>query len=259
MPARTNAEKNAAIRRLADEFGATVLITIPERRPMSRVERAKRRTGLPHGGYTGGWSFPRGLEPSDFVFVIDWPYGPESNEWRTTTAKLLRQSIQRAGIDRSRCTFVSLTREPQLQADDIPTVDPRITEVVRAADTRYVILVGSHVQRVWHPDLTLEQAVGRTGIWHEWFVTAIHHPNAVLREIVHQRDWWAELAGFVQKIEDSFDGDPLNWVCALKECGQDADIFDVYGVGWCRQHVDTIRKIADRRPRAQPQPTLEES
>jgi hypothetical protein len=247
MP-RTSAAYRATLRRLRDSLGAQFLVQLPQYEPLTKVQRVTQRVDA-RRAYRGLFSVPP-MDPCDVVFVIDWAYGPESNVWRTRPAKMLRQAIARADFDRTRCGFVSLSPDPPPEFGDggAPVVDHGgLLDLLDACDTRYVVFVGAHPQRVWHPEVSLGAVAGRVGIWRNWYVIAIQHPNAVLRELVDMRDWLRYLSEFRDRI-DSESRWILGMSCANNQCVEPATIYDARGIGWCDKHLDPARRLLERRP-----------
>jgi len=260
MAARNVAEYVRTLIRLRQEFGATVLFTAPEPpEPLTRAERIIARVQKIPTGYDGYAWFPAAGAASQCVYIWDWAFGPEqpdapeSRRWKDRSAKLLRQVLGAAGFDREYCTFISLSR------DDAPintSTTPRIDHAglrwaLEAADTRYVVLVGSHAQKLWHPGATLEGTAGRVGAWATngigWWVMPIHHPNAVFRDLIDRDAWRLQLSRFRQRIDENEGAFMLDWQCANGKCGTVATMYDAHGLGWCDAHLRSIRTVIEHR------------
>lgn len=267
MAAKTVNEYVRTLKRLHQTFGATVLFTAPEPpESLTRAQRIVKRWSMPQSFEGHAWYPPAG-QPSQCAFIWDWAMGPEqdlpeSQRWRERTAKLLRQVLGAAGFDRDLCTFISLSR------DDAP-IDPSrlpppdrvgLRWALEAADTRYVVLVGSHAQKLWHPGATLEGVAGRVGAWATngvgWWVMPIHHPNAVFRELVSRDEWRVQLARFRQRIDENEGAFMLDWQCANGKCGAAATMYDEHGLGWCDEHLRAIRTAIECRPKIQQRESL---
>lgn len=250
---KSKAQYAATLLRLREQFGAEVMFTMPDPPPpLTTVERARHRARVPdiHVGFV---NFPPPSTPTQCAFVYDYAFGPEQDlperaRWADRPAKLFRSALAQAGFDREACTFISLWRDgvptsgdksPAHQVIDLQGLDSALS----AADTSHVVLVGRTATTAWHPHVTLDHVAGRTGAWGSRWVTATYHPNAVFRDLVTAEVWRGHFARFRQQLDESLGGD-ARWMLdpSCAECGGELAMFDQYGIAWCTQHIDTVRK-----------------
>lgn len=255
MAVKSKQQYIATLIRLHQELGAEVMFTMPDPPPpLSTLARAQQRarTSDTFDGYA---NFPPASTRSQCAFVYDYAFGPEQDlperaRWADRAAKLFRSAIAQAGFDRDQCSFISLWRGGVPTTGDKPAAHvpidlPGLDSALSAADTSHVVLVGRTATTAWHPHVTLDHVAGRTGAWHSRWVTATYHPNAVFRDLVTAETWRQHFARFRQQIDDlPGEAGDARWMldptCAA--CGGELAMFDQYGIAWCDQHLDAVRK-----------------
>jgi hypothetical protein len=237
----------AAMSRLVGEFGATVLVDAPPRKPLTTAQRivARELVELPA-------LWPVG--PAKVLVITDYAFGPERGAWKDTVARTVRSGMVQAGFEIRSCAFVSMFNESApVTAPGRGHIDDTylsVRQAVRAADCDHVVLMGSLPQRVWNPSVKLEEVEGRVGAWRlpdqgvRW-VLPVAHPNAVTRGLTRFDEWRTQLSRFCQVAEEGVGGLSLDPSCVA--CRQQVALFDTTGMGWCRTHVDRATPMVTRR------------
>lgn len=248
--ASTNAQLARALTRLGDELGAEVLLDVNERIPLTHRERIKARfRALDHTQ----WEWPDDMAPAELLVVFDFAFGPERNTWTTAAAKMLRRAITQGGLDIARCAFACLwdcsSDDMRVTKADIAEAGTRIRDVVRAADTDRVLVLGGNAGQAWNPTGDLTRLWGKTFLWPglgQTFVRPVMLPGAVLRDIVSERDWRQQIHGFIQEGNENLGLLNLSRRCIV--CSEDVSLYDPFGVPSCRQHAGiVIPGVASKR------------
>jgi hypothetical protein len=255
-----NASQYAStLKRLRDQMGAEVLFIQPGHVLLPMHERAKMRM-LTDEMFTGSASFPGALS-SECAFVWDWAYGPEQwhedvfLKWKGKVATQLKRMLNYAGFDIDRCTYISLSRDPQ-PPTGTPSIDHSgLRYALQAADTQFIVLIGSAALKAFHPDVSLEQVAGKSATWNlgevggSW-VMPTYHPSAAWRGLVDADEIRQHLCEFRQHMDDD-DFWPGSR-CVAKKCGEDiyargiGGMLDERGYPWCDKHLGEIRKSLTR-------------
>lgn len=240
-------------------MGAEVLFIQPEHTPLSTVERVQMRREVLDN--FNGFAAYGAARPAECAFVWDWAYGPEQPDadvwlrWRGKVAAQLKRMLMYAGFDIERCSYISLSRDPQPPTGAPPIDHSGLKYALQAADTPFIVLIGSAALKAWHPDVSLDQVAGKTGAWNlgevggSW-VMPTYHPSAAWRGLVEHDEIRQHLSTFRQHMDDD-DFWPSSR-CVAKKCGEDiyhreiGGMLDDRGYPWCDKHLGEIRKRLTR-------------
>lgn len=260
MSRHTNAQMGRAIARLVDELGAYVLVDVEERVELTVKERVKARFKTLESTQ---WWWPDTIEPVSMLVVYDFAMGPEREQWRTPSAKMLRRALVQGGMDIARCAFACMwdTDADSMKptAADIREAAERIQQVVTAADTDHVLLLGGNAGQAWNPTGDLTRMWGKTFVWPglgQTFVRPVMLPGAVFRDMISEREWRAQIHGFIQESRENLGLSNLGRKCLV--CTDDVSVYDPAGVPSCKAHADmVVLGVLNKRPRRVQRETLD--
>jgi len=254
-----NRDERRGIIRLVRELGAEVLVSVPDHVPLSKQQRALRRTSIEEQVATcelcelrAGCNQPvvprwPGITGKAHVTVVG--ESPTVDDDRKSLAfsgrvgRLMRDGLTTAGISAEDCAYMYVTA-CRAHLEDMPR-PPSVREMahcrdnllqsISAADSKYLLLMGASAVRAWRSDVRLGDVAGRLFIWRGRFVWPMFSVQAVIRGTFPVRDWRTQLAQFGQIVADDAGVDALYPSCI--ECGESVYGYDIDGLPWCAEHL----------------------
>jgi hypothetical protein len=223
-----------------DNMGAETVLRFQPPTPLTKPQLAKRRAR------TRSQSLPLflgdavGLTPA--LFTVLAPGSPQS----MPGGRLLRSLLARHGLHLDDGAWINYP--PWNQAEDMD-------EVLRAAGSSAVLVVGLEAWKMYHPGLTLKHVHGRGVVrhvgWGDVVLWPVYHPDSVLHDKGMMEGYDMDIYLFAQMVLEEDDGvssvgDWLSDVCA--RCGADQSFTDQDGLGYCEEHWDD----RERRGRGKP-------
>lgn len=256
----TNTQLARAMARLGEEFGADVLLSVEERQQLDRKTRIKLRyQALEHTQ----WAWNDTTDPVKLLVIYDFAMGPERATWTSASAKLLRRTLVQGGIDISDCAFCCMwdctADVMRVTKADLAEAATRVRDVVRAADTDRVLIMGGNAGQAWNPTGDLTRLWGGTYLWPglgQVFVRPVMLPGAVFRETVPEKVWRGQIHGFIQEADENLGLRNLRRQCIV--CNETVSLYDPFGVATCPAHAAmVIPGVVTKRPRRKQRETLQ--
>jgi len=232
---------SSPIERLFDRLGAEVVIKLRTYRPKPLKYLVKERVAVEDGYYDMGadaclpeWSYRREHQASQLVVMWDRPV-----PYAAGHRKYMMRSILGAGVWEDQVTHLWAYPHDQ----DSPPLPSQLLEyramtfrALEAADTKYVLLVGSAAMSLWRQGLKMKDIQGHSGVMQgRWVVAPIANPVTVLREPMLQAEWRLALYGFMDLVANQEDFN-LRAGCIESKCTEGAMMYDPDGIGWCKRH-----------------------
>lgn len=228
---------------LFDKLGAEVAITLKPYYPVTHTALVRRRVQVEGEYMDMGVSeslLPEwakiGKKDQRSIITIVWdkpvPYKAGHRKW-------LMRSILGAGLYEDQVTHMWAVPEaldsPPLASHFLKYREVTI-RALEAADTRYVMLVGTGPLSIWRPDLKLKEVQGHSGVMEKrWVVWPMPNPVTVLREPMLQGAWRQDLYKFLDMVREN-ETFHLMTKCVMTSCTNGVLMYDKDGIGHCREH-----------------------
>lgn len=262
------------IRRVGQEFGATVEIeVVSPPQPASIIEAARGR-GLVRAGIVSCTACelhcgmpvtpvpysapPLHVNPPSFIAIGEGP-GPEEASrgmpFVGKSGKLLRAMLGTVGLNVESVMFANVVSCWPKDASGKGTRAPTdkeamacrgnlIGQVLLSVQHPYVLLVGGTALRSVRPDLKVSRVHGQVFLWNveveeevvgTWVVMPILHPAAILRQRVFKEPTILDLRKWADIVKGELDAlSCLYDTCVI--CGEWLAHLDPDGIGYCDRH-----------------------
>lgn len=263
------AHEDAAIKRLVEQFGAEVLVSLETLPTMKRSQRARARHAAIDAAFDctacglcehvarkddRGPVYPKEsfMTPSDLIVLTLHPRTGDDRYHR-----VIRHALSNLDyVDPDRVSFVpvvSCVPRDDEGALRTPTQQHRtaceanLYRALEAANTPYVLAIGQPALKAWR-DLRLEQVKGIIGTWrNRWTITAVEHPAAPLREgKAAMRQWYGDVARAVDVLYGDLSVG-IGTTCTQSGCNDESFAWDGDAMPWCRRHfkIKTTKRPRD--------------
>lgn len=227
------------IEQLFDKLGASYAVVLKPYEELSMKELIRKRAVVEDriaqaGGVAPEWAERNGHpQSSEMVCLWDKPV-----PYKAGHRKYLMRTILGSGTWEDQVTHVwaypFALDSPPLRSQIVEYREMTL-QALEAADTRYVLMVGSLPMLIWR-DVKLRQIQGHSGVLErKWIVGPIENPASVLRDPMLQGQWRLDLYSFMDMVRNREDFN-LTTRCMERDCTEGVLMYDPDGLGWCKRH-----------------------